>query len=73
MVTDKRLREALRTREYPCTTFIVSQRTAAISDADMILVMDNGRIVASGKHEELLRSSQIYADIYNSQLQGGGE
>ncbi|MCR4689770.1 MAG: ABC transporter ATP-binding protein/permease [Lachnospiraceae bacterium] len=73
MVTDKRLREALRTREYPSTTFIVSQRTAAISDADMILVMDNGRIVASGKHEELLATCDLYREIHETQQKGARE
>ena len=67
MATDKRLRQALTELSPRPVTFIVSQRTNAIMDADRILVMDNGRIVASGRHEELLQSCEIYREIYESQ------
>ena len=51
--------------------FIVSQRTASIRHADRILVMDDGKLVGSGTHEELLESCPVYREIYESQY--GGE
>ena len=53
------------------TVFIVSQRTASIRQADRILVMDDGRLVGNGTHEELLESCPVYREIYESQY--GGE
>ena len=67
MATDKRLREALRQLGGQITIFIVSQRTGAISDADNILVLDNGRLVAQGKHEELVDACETYKEIFISQ------
>ena len=66
--TDARLRNALKTMEKKHTTFIISQRTASILHADKILVMDDGKIVNMGTHEELLTSSEIYQEIYYSQF-----
>jgi ABC-type multidrug transport system fused ATPase/permease subunit len=51
-----------------CTTFIVAQRISSVLNADLILVLDRGRIVAQGSHQELLASSAIYQEIYQSQL-----
>ena len=52
--------------------FIVSQRTASFSDADMIIVLDDGKVSAIGTHEELLEKSGVYREIYESQY-GDGE
>lgn len=68
MVTDARLRKAIRALDYAPTVFIVSQRTNAIMDADLILVLDDGRIVGMGRHEELLSSCVVYEEIYRSQF-----
>jgi ATP-binding cassette subfamily B protein len=50
------------------TSFVIAQRISTVLNADQILVLDKGRIAASGNHEELLDSSEIYAEIYSSQL-----
>ena len=50
---------------------IIAQRIASVQEADMIIVMDNGRISAVGKHEELLSSSSIYREVYEQQTRGG--
>lgn len=66
--TDKNLRKALR-EEIPGATFlIVAQRIGTIKDADLILVLDDGKIVGAGKHEELLKNCPTYLDIAKSQL-----
>ncbi|WP_027431661.1 ABC transporter ATP-binding protein [Lachnospira multipara] len=58
--------------EYPNTTkIIVAQRIASVKDADRIVIIDEGKLSAVGSHEELLKISPIYQDIYNSQLGGG--
>ena len=65
--TDARLRRAIRALDYRPTVFIVSQRAASIMRADQILVLDDGRVAGKGTHEELLRSCEIYREIYESQ------
>jgi ATP-binding cassette subfamily B protein len=50
------------------TSFVIAQRISTVLNADQILVLDKGRIAASGNHEQLLDSSEIYAEIYSSQL-----
>ena len=72
LATDKALREALRTLS-DMTVFIVSQRTSSLMHADLILVLDDGEVVAQGTHEELLSSCDIYREIYASQCEIGGE
>lgn len=67
MATDARLRKAIRTLSYHPTVIIVSQRTAAIQDADAILVLEDGEAVGYGTHQELLKSCEIYQEIYESQ------
>ena len=67
-LTDSMLRKAVKERRPDQTVFIVSQRVGVIKNADRILVFDDGEIVASGKHEELIRSSDIYKEICLSQL-----
>lgn len=66
--TDARLRQALGAEVEGLTRLVVAQRVASIADADQILVLDGGRITARGTHEELLESSQAYAEIVNSQF-----
>ncbi|MBE6727110.1 MAG: ABC transporter ATP-binding protein [Ruminococcaceae bacterium] len=71
--TDAALRAALRSLSWKPTVFIVSQRTASIMHADIILVMDDGVVVASGTHDELLENCEIYREIYDSQYERQGE
>ena len=68
--TDARLRQAIRSMESAPTTFIVSQRAASVRHADLILVLDDGQVVGSGTHEELLQNCQVYQEIYYSQFSG---
>ncbi len=66
--TEARLRRELRTYLRGSTVFIVSQRVASIMDADLILVLDQGRLVGLGTHEELLATNEVYRDIALAQL-----
>ncbi len=66
--TDAALRRAIREMEHPPTTFIVSQRAASVLHADLILVLDDGKVEGMGTHEELLASCPIYQEIYSSQF-----
>ena len=69
--TDAMIRKAFA-EEIPGTTkLIIAQRVASVQEADLILVMDGGRIAASGTHEELLKTSTIYQEVYYSQNKGG--
>ncbi len=69
--TETQIHDALDTLLAGCTRIIVAQRISTVLEADKILVLDGGRIVAEGTHPELLRSSPIYREIYDSQLGGG--
>lgn len=71
--TDAALRRSLGSLDYHPTTFIVSQRTASIQHADMIVVLDDGYAVGIGQHSELLQSCEVYEEIYSSQFKKGGE
>ena len=66
-LTDLNLRKAIKELDYKPTVFIVSQRSASIMHADKIIVMDDGKVVGIGKHEELLKNCQVYQEIYESQ------
>lgn len=70
--TDARLREALSPLTRRSTVIIVAERIATILDAGLILVLDNGRLVAQGTHSELMRTSTVYQEIAASQLALGG-
>ena len=65
--TDAALRQAIRGMENPPTTFIVSQRASSVRFADLILVLEDGEMVDSGTHEELLSRCAVYQEIYYSQ------
>ncbi len=65
--TDAKIRAAMRAYIPETTKIIIAQRTASIEDADRIIIMDSGRIAAVGTHSELLKSSEIYREIYVSQ------
>ena len=66
--TDARLRKAIQDMKRKPTVFIVSQRTSSIQNADMILVLDDGKIAGQGTHEQLLKSGNIYREIYETQF-----
>ena len=71
--TDALIRKAFA-EEIPGTTkLIIAQRVASIQEADLILVLDGGKVAAAGKHDELLQSSPIYREVYESQVKGGEE
>lgn len=68
LATEYRIQQALDQLMKGRTSFVIAQRISTVLNADQILVLDRGQIVARGTHEELLESSEIYADIYHSQL-----
>lgn len=68
--TDAKIRKALREYIPETTKIIIAQRISSVEDADRILVMENGRINGIGNHEELLKSNDIYREIYTSQNAG---
>ena len=71
--TDASIRQAFR-EEIPGTTkIIIAQRVASVQDADMIVILDNGQINAVGTHEELIKTSSIYQEVFYSQQKGGEE
>ena len=67
--TDAALRQAIRNMKNAPTTFIVSQRAASVRYADLILVLDEGELVGKGTHEELLKTCEVYQEIYYSQFE----
>lgn len=69
--TDALIREGFRTYIPETTKIIIAQRVASVQDADLILVMDNGHIADMGTHDQLLASSEIYREVYESQTNGG--
>ena len=71
--TDASIRKAFA-EEIPGTTkLIIAQRIASVQEADMIIVLDNGKVSAVGNHDELMRTSSIYQEVYYSQQKGGME
>ena len=71
--TDALIRAGFRAYIPETTKIIIAQRVASVEDADLILVLDNGRISASGSHESLMRESEIYREIYQQQTRGGAQ
>ena len=71
--TDALIRKAFK-EEIPDTTkFIIAQRISSVEDADKIIVLDGGRVNGFGTHEELLKNNEIYREVYESQVKGGGQ
>ena len=70
--TDKLIRKALKNDLPKMTKIVIAQRISSIEEADQIIVLDNGEINAIGSHEELLKSNEIYKEVYVSQTQKGG-
>ena len=70
--TDAKIRKAFATEIPGTTKIIIAQRISSIQDADRIIVMDNGKIDAFASHEELLRTNEIYKEVYEAQTQTGG-
>jgi ABC-type multidrug transport system, ATPase and permease components len=68
--TDTRIRQALRTEIPDTTKIIIAQRITSVMEADHIIIMDEGRVVDFGTHDELLRRSEIYREVYESQQKG---
>jgi len=71
VATEARIQEAMTELRQTC--FIVAQRISAVVNADKILVLDAGRVVAEGAHEELMETSADYRDIYESQMESAGD
>ena len=71
--TDRLIRTALKNDLPAMTKIVIAQRISSIEDADQIIVLDNGEINGIGTHEELLKSNDIYREVYQSQTQKGGE
>ncbi|MBS5333922.1 MAG: ABC transporter ATP-binding protein [Firmicutes bacterium] len=69
--TDAMIRQAFRTEIPDTTKIIIAQRIASVQDADQIVVIDDGRIIDIGSHEELMKKSEIYREVYESQNKGG--
>ncbi|HZK09844.1 MAG TPA: ABC transporter ATP-binding protein, partial [Clostridia bacterium] len=70
VTTDAKIRQAFSQELAEMTTLIIAQRISSVEDADRILVMEEGRIHAIGKHDELLETSTVYREIYDSQQKG---
>ena len=68
--TDAAIRQGLRTTLPGTTKLIIAQRISSVQDADMIVVMDDGKISGVGSHEELMKTNQIYREVYQSQQEG---
>jgi ATP-binding cassette subfamily B multidrug efflux pump len=68
--TDAKIRAALKEARKDVTTIIIAQRISSVCDADKIIVLDDGKVNAVGTHEELLKTNEIYRDVYESQQKG---
>lgn len=71
--TDALIRKGLRDRIPDTTKIVIAQRTSSIEDADLIIVMNDGKIDQVGTHEQLLKENEIYRDVYTSQNKKGGK
>ncbi|MDK2965867.1 ABC transporter ATP-binding protein [Lacrimispora sp.] len=70
--TEQKINEALKDSLPDMTKIIISQRISSVSHGDQIIVLDDGRVNATGTHKELLKNNEIYRDIFESQQKGGG-
>jgi ATP-binding cassette subfamily B protein len=71
VMTETKIQDAMKSWLKNSTSFVVAQRISTVLHADNILVLDEGKVVAQGKHHELLQSSPVYQEIYASQLGDG--
>ena len=71
--TDAMIRKAFREEIPETTKFIIAQRISSVENADKIIVMDGGRVNGFGTHEELMKTNEIYREVYESQKKGGTE
>jgi ATP-binding cassette subfamily B protein len=69
--TDERIRHALKEQIPDVTKIIIAQRVASVKDADRIIVLDDGRLIGMGTHQQLLKTCDIYREVYESQNKGG--
>jgi ATP-binding cassette subfamily B multidrug efflux pump len=69
--TETRIQDAMKERMQGSTTFVVAQRISTVLHADKIVVVDEGKVVAQGTHTELMKTSRVYQEIYESQLGDG--
>ena len=73
MGTEARIQQALKKATKQSTCFIIAQRISAVLHADKIIVLEDGQIEALGTHEQLLKTSAVYQDIYRSQIREGAD
>ncbi|WP_154439604.1 ABC transporter ATP-binding protein [Tissierella pigra] len=73
LITEKRIRKKLKEYLTDTTTILIAQRITSVMSADKIIVMDRGKIVGIGTHKDLMSTSEVYKDIYNSQIGKEGE
>ena len=71
--TDAKIRKGFREEIPDMTKIIITQRISSVMDADKILILEDGRITGFGKHEELLKSNETYASLYEAQSNGSGD
>ena len=71
--TDALIRQAFKEEIPGVTKIIIAQRVASVQDADQIIVLDDGKVSAVGDHETLLKTSDIYREVYESQQKGDQE
>ena len=71
--TDAKIQQALREKIPDTTRLIIAQRISSVEHADRIIVLEEGRVNGIGTHEELLRTNEIYRDVYESQIKGSGD
>ena len=73
LATDAKLQQTLREKQKGTTVIMIAQRVASVMRADKIAVIDNGTIVAFDNHNNLMKTCDVYRDIYNSQMREGAE
>jgi ATP-binding cassette subfamily B protein len=73
MSTESRIQKSLKQILKGSTNIVIAQRISSVIDADKIIILDEGEIKGSGTHEELLKTNQIYQDIYESQIKEGAD